>query len=380
MKKILSKIFVMAVFMAVYFAIKPVPQEELGFKEDDILRAVKEVIPGAVRIDDKNYVSGWSVVYGSDELEAGRFLLTSPYCDDITGYAGPLKAVLISGTDGKILGVKLLSHRETPSWISGLERIKFFDSWNGKSVTELADHTVDAVSGATYTSRAVDKIIRKRAEIFTGRSEYVTSGRKTEISVLRSPIDVVLYVILSISLLGIFIKKINKYRILIQLSSVIFFGIISGRFVSIYLLESISVNGIKLFTSWTTILLLAFSILIPFIFNRHYYCYYICPFGGAQTILGKLPVKKIVPGAGTIRFFRLLRLLVFVSLTVLILLNVKINLTLVEPFTVFMFFSASAITITGSAVIFIASVFIKNPWCIYLCPTGQFFDLLKDGV
>jgi NosR/NirI family transcriptional regulator, nitrous oxide reductase regulator len=380
MKKILSKIFVVAVFVAVYFAIRPVPQEELGFEEDDILRAVKEVIPGAVRIDDKNYVSGWSVVYGSDELEAGRFLLTSPYCDDIIGYAGPLKAVLISGTDEKILGVKLLSHRETPSWISGLERIKFFGSWNGKSIREAAQTKLDAVSGATYTSKAVDEIIRKRARIFSGEILHKKKGGLSDLRWFDNKVSSVLYFILLISIIALFIKKLNRFRIHIQIMSIIFFGIISGKFISIYLFESISIQGISVITSYTTAFLLTFSVLVPLFLNKHFYCYYICPFGGVQTLLGRLPVKKINFGSGTIRTLRAIRMLIFVSILVVVSSSLKLDMSLVEPFTIFIFSSAATVTVISSAIIFTASIFIKNPWCVYLCPTGQFFDLLKDGI
>jgi polyferredoxin len=125
--------------------------------------------------------------------------------------------------------------------------------------------------------------------------------------------------------------------------------------------------------------MLIFSIFIPLFFNKHYYCYYLCPFGGVQSLIGKIPVKKVKVNPSAVRFLRRLRLLIFISVMIAVTASFRIDLTLIEPFTVFIFSSASIITITGSAVIFIASVFMKNPWCVYLCPTGQLFDLLKDG-
>ncbi|HQO10416.1 MAG TPA: 4Fe-4S binding protein, partial [Clostridiales bacterium] len=183
-----------------------------------------------------------------------------------------------------------------------------------------------------------------------------------------------------ISIIALFVKKLNRYRIYFQLASIIFFGILSGKFLSIYLFENISLNGIAVMSSFITVFLIGLSILIPLIFNKHFYCYYICPFGGIQTLLGKIPVRKITPKASAVKFLRTMRLLIFVSVLVSIAAGLKLDLTQIEPFTVFIFSSASMTVIIGSLIIFIASIFIKNPWCIYFCPTGQFFDLLKDGV
>jgi len=380
LKIYLLKLPLIAVFVLVSMLSKDEIKEDFDFDKYDLAGKFKRIIPEAVSVEKANYLNSWSKVYDKNGNEAGRYFLSSPFCDDIIGYGGSISLAVLADENEKITGVSIISHRETPAWISGLENIGFFNSWNGKTLAELQDTKVDAVSGATYTSNAVAKIISKRTAIFTGNADYVKSTPRTETSLLKSPYEVVLYLILFISLLGIYIKKINKFRIFIQIISIIFFGVISGKFISIYFLESLSLNGISILTSWTTVILLFLSVLVPLFFNKHYYCYYICPFGGVQTILAKIPVKKIVPGAGIIIFLRRLRLLIFISLLIAVSTSVNINMTIIEPFSVFIFSSASIITITGSIIIFIASVFIKNPWCVYFCPTGQFFDLLKDGV
>ena len=377
---LLSKATSLLIFFTVIYFIHEEPQEYFDFDSYDLSSEFRHIIPEVYSVEEANYPSKWSEIYGSDGETVAKYILTSPYCDDIKGYGGNLKLAIIADTEGKITGLSILSHRETPSWINGLNNINFFDSWNGKNIEDVEKHKVDAVSGATYTSDAVRRIIDKRAGIFTGNNEYVISSAKTEFKWFGQKHSVVLYFILLVSIIALFIKKINKFRIYIQILSIIFFGIVSGKFISIYFLETLSVNGIGILTSWTTVFLLVLSVLVPLILNKHFYCYYICPFGGVQTLLAKIPVKKIKPNVKLIKFMRTLRLLIFLSLLVIISASLQINLTLVEPFSIFIFSSAASITVTGSAVIFIASIFIKNPWCVYLCPTGQFFDLLKDGV
>ncbi len=376
----LLKLPVIAVFVLVFILSKGEIKEDFDFGRYDLAEKFKRIIPEAASVEEKNYLNSWSKIYDGKGNVAGKFILTSPFSDDIIGYGGNLSLAVLADENEKITGILVVNHRETPAWISGLENIGYFNSWKGKTLEELEEMEIDAVSGATYTSEAVGKIISKRVGIFTGKTAYAKSTPKTEISLLKSPYEAVLYFILFISLLGIFIKKINKFRIFIQLLSIIFFGVISGKFISIYFLESLSLNGISFLTSLTTIVLLILSVLVPLFFNRHYYCYYICPFGGVQTILAKIQVKKVIPSAKIIIFFRRLRLLIFISLLIAVSASIRIDLTIIEPFSIFIFSTASIITVTGSIIIFIASVFIKNPWCVYLCPTGQFFDLLKDGI
>lgn len=380
MKKFILKIPVIIILLAVFFLVKEEPKENFDYGSNKyIIQLIKSKIPDADSLEQNNYLGSWSEVYGMNGSVIAKYILTTPFCDEINGYGGKIPLIVVSDIKDRIIGLELLENRETPAWISGLKNIKFFDSWNEKKIEEIKDLQVDAVSGATYTSRAVREILKKRAEIFTGNIEYIKSDKKLDLKLVENNTSVVLYIILFVSIIALFVKKLNKYRIVFQMLSIIFFGIISGEFISIYLLESLSVNGFALFTSFTTVALLILSVVIPLIFNKHFYCYYICPFGGVQTVLGKLPVKKIKLNAGIIKLLRVLRLLIFVSIVIVIITSTKINLAEIEPFSIFIFSSATSITIIGSLVIFTVSIFVKNPWCLYFCPTGQLFDLLKDG-
>lgn len=380
MKKYLWKIPVILAFAAVFFLAKQEPKEKFDFRSADLLKQIQKTMPAAASIEEANYISKWPLIFDSTGVQTGKYLLTSPYCDDIKGYGGNIPLAIVADNNEQIIGLGILPNRETPAWIDGLENIKFFDSWNGMTITEAADLQVDAVTGATFTTVAVRDILKKRAGIFSGVMKYEKAEQKMSVKWIEDKLSPVLYFILFASLTAIFIKKLNKFRIYFQISSIIFFGIISGKFISIYFLENLSVNGLPFLTSFVTVFLLGFSVLIPLIFNKHFYCYYICPFGGVQTLLGKIPVRKVHVKAETIKMLRAVRLMIFITLLISIITAFKIDLTLVEPFTIFIFSSASAITIAAGSVIFLASVFIKSPWCLYFCPTGQFFDLLKDGI
>ncbi|NOR46402.1 MAG: 4Fe-4S binding protein [Candidatus Delongbacteria bacterium] len=382
MKRYLLKIPVIIAFIAVFLLAREEISENFDIGSHKyLIELVKEKIPAADSLEQANYKTKWSKIYDNSGKQVGNFLLSSPFCDEIKGYAGNVPVIIIADMEEAILGLGLMKNRETPSWISGLNNVKFFDSWNGKKIEEIKDHKVDTITGATYTTRAVMKIIEKRISIFTGLTEYVSGAKKsTKISFLDHKVSIVLYIILLLSIIAIFVKKLNKYKYILQILSIIFFGIITGHSISMYFLESFSIYGISIFTTYISLSMLALAIVIPLIFNRHLHCHYICPFGNIQTLLGKLPIKKIKLSGKIIKTLRRIRLLIFVSLIIVISTTLKINLSEIEPFTIFLFSSATLTTIIASAVIFVTSLFIKNPWCLYLCPTGQFFDLLKDGV
>lgn len=75
----------------------------------------------------------------------------------VRGYASatPLKIYL---TNGKITNVEALPNQETPSVFDRAE--KLLQKFVGKSVDEAQKMQVDAVSGATYSSKALIKTMR----------------------------------------------------------------------------------------------------------------------------------------------------------------------------------------------------------------------------
>jgi len=205
----LLKLPVIAVFVLVFILSKGEIKEDFDFGRYDLAEKFKRIIPEAASVEEKNYLNSWSKIYDGKGNVAGKFILTSPFSDDIIGYGGNLSLAVLADENEKITGILVVNHRETPAWISGLENIGYFNSWKGKTLEELEEMEIDAVSGATYTSEAVGKIISKRVGIFTGKTAYAKSTPKTEISLLKSPYEAV-YIFYSIYIITGNIHKENK--------------------------------------------------------------------------------------------------------------------------------------------------------------------------
>lgn len=76
----------------------------------------------------------------------------------VAGYIGatPLK-IYIKGN--KVVKVVALKNQETPKYFAKVKK-KLLDSWNGKKVKAASKMKVDAVTGATFSSKAVIKNVQ----------------------------------------------------------------------------------------------------------------------------------------------------------------------------------------------------------------------------
>lgn len=93
--------------------------------------------------------------------------------DDVTGYAiktitsgfdGNIVMVTGFSSDGEVVGMRLLEHTETPGLGAKAEEPEYTDLYVGKSASE--EITVDVISGATITSKAVENGANDAREVF----------------------------------------------------------------------------------------------------------------------------------------------------------------------------------------------------------------------
>ena len=85
-------------------------------------------------------------------------LQSKPYTDKVIGFAGPTPLEIILDASGKISEVKLLPNKDTPKYV--------LKAWNGLTPQEALAKKVDAVSGATFTSRGIINTVHKRLEVY----------------------------------------------------------------------------------------------------------------------------------------------------------------------------------------------------------------------
>jgi len=92
----------------------------------------------------------------------GTVLLSSPYSDEINGFNGPTPLQIALDSKGKIIEVRILDNDETPNFLKRVVNAGFLDSWNGLTVEEALNKEVDAVSGATFSSKGIQRSLKAR--------------------------------------------------------------------------------------------------------------------------------------------------------------------------------------------------------------------------
>lgn len=148
---------------------KSLTAEELVARErEDREATLFEVLPPESRLND---VVSDTVSAGKDNtiFHLGKnheHVTAVAFATSTNGYGGPIQLMLGVSRDGKLLGVRVISHSETPGLGDKIEAKKsdWIRSFDGKSLTDPGPEgwavekdggVFDAFSGATITPRAV---------------------------------------------------------------------------------------------------------------------------------------------------------------------------------------------------------------------------------
>ena len=127
--------------------------------------AMKEILPTADKFD----ISDIDIV-GNEKISEVNVGLTGTeitgYAIKVSpkGYAGPIEIMVGISTEGKLTGIKILSHTETPGLGANAPKPKFSGQFKDKpienklEVVKIApskENQIQAITGSTITSKAV---------------------------------------------------------------------------------------------------------------------------------------------------------------------------------------------------------------------------------
>lgn len=322
----------------------------------------------ALSTDDSLFFTATDRVTGQT---VGSVISSVPITSHSRGYGGVTPVMILLDTNQIIGRVAPLANSETPKFINRLQRDGFFDQWVGRHIfDDMTD--VDIVSGATMSSRsllrnvdgALKRVVSTHQTAETGGfSDYLGSFA-------------VLAVVVASLIFVLFPAQMKRFRLLLLLTSIGVLGIWQGAFVSIELLYQWIINGTSFWDRFGLVAVVVLSISMPLLLNKAFYCQWVCPFGAAQELAGKLYKGKIAIAPRVITLFHWVRRVALAAIIVILFTNHDFNASDVEPFTIFMIKSASVSVIIIAVSSLLASVFVFKPWCRLLCPTGELLNLL----
>ena len=319
----------------------------------------------------------------------GKVVNTSPYSDEIYGYNSTIPLNIYLDSDDKIIEVEICENRESRGYLNKVVSSGFLESWNGMSVDDAAKHHVDAMSGATFSSTAIVKSLQiKMAQLSKQKAKSFSWDWKLFIRQLSVLLVTVLALIC-------FFKRrkdsatlrlcdFKTLRLLTLLLSIVILGFWTNSLLSLALFCNWLTNGISWTIQLPMLIVALLAILLPLFTRKSFYCQYLCPFGAAQEFAGNISRWTTVNSqqsskikSNVFKIFSILRKVILLSLLIIFALGVGLDLSVVEPFPVFNYQSIGFGVAIFAAVIIIASIFIKRPWCNYLCPTGTLLESFR---
>ena len=157
------------VLAVTYEVTKPKIEEQLKTEEQNALRSI---IPSADSFSEK-------ALDGIEYFEALKGKTVVGYCVRVagSGYNGYIRMIAGVDLNGTIQGVAVLEHSETPGLGAKINEIRpgesepwFLKQFKGKSAGTLAiKKDIDAITGATISSKAVTDAIRKTVDDLFGK-------------------------------------------------------------------------------------------------------------------------------------------------------------------------------------------------------------------
>lgn len=322
-----------------------------------------------------------SVAQGSDTLEVqpdGTFVVnTRVLAKDVQGYGGPVPLKIHIDKDGRLTAIEAEPNAESPSFFDRAKEL--FSRWQGKTIDEAMAEDVDAVSGATFSSKAIIRNVQRGLTYAKqhgladgGKGAQKESAERTVATGWTLGSIVALIAVLLGAVVPLFTN--NRRLHLVQLVvNVVVLGLWTGTFVSYTLFLRLFAGGVSLSAIGTLaapLLMLIVALLYPLAGKSGHYCAHVCPFGSAQELAGKLSRRKLRITPRVLRVLTALRNLLWGVLMALLLTGTCSAWVDYELFTAFIYSSASVWVIVLAVLFLVLSVWVPRPYCRFVCPTG----------
>jgi hypothetical protein len=344
--------------------------------EKNLQPAISSAIPGT---DHVTQIEG--DLFGAWEDPAGEVLLGYVALGEASGYGGPMKVAAGFSPEGEVIGAVIASHKETPSWMDKVLGAGFIKELLGKQYSDdfVLGKDVDGVTGATYTSRAIANAM------LTGGH---TVANYVGLPIIEKPQPKIIFGVPEILLLLLFAvgyfghKSKFKYKKQARWISLIV-GMVGLGFIYNSPLTLSYINKLLMgfWPEWQTNIYWYILILgILFVFtvdNKNPYCEWFCPFGAAQECLGLIGgAKTRSPGKYRVFLKWLQRGLAWGAILIALLYR-NPGITSFEIFGTLFELIGSQFQFILLGIILIASLFIRRPWCTYLCPLHPVDDFIR---
>ncbi len=275
--------------------------------------------------------------------------------------------------DGTITGMAVIQHRETPSWFRKVNENGFIQSFFDKSYQDAFQlgEDVDGITSATYTSRAIAASALEGSRSIAANQLGFDVPPTPKPKVTFGTPEIALIALFGVGYFGH--QRNFKYKKQLRWAGLLVGMVVLGFMYNKPLtLSMVNQALLGFWPQWQTniywYLMLGGIIFVFTVDNKNPYCQWFCPFGAAQECMGAIGgAKNYSPGRYRNTFTWLRRGVVWFAILVALLFRSP-GLTSYEIFGTLFALVGSNPQFILLGIVLIASLFIKRPWCAYLCP------------
>ncbi|MBI4879752.1 MAG: 4Fe-4S binding protein [Planctomycetes bacterium] len=296
---------------------------------------------------------------------------------DIEGYGGPINLLVEAGREGAIQSVTLFESNETPAYIHGVGGwLARFSDWPLSRPIALGESGIDAMTGATVSSRAMSEILEEARQAIAA-AEFdlpATGGERPGIAArfdLRS-----LYVLAALLLaVPLFLRGGARLRDVFLLANLGLAGFLFNLQFSLTHVARVLGGSLPALSAFDWFLLVAGVLALAVGFGP-LYCGYLCPFGAVQELLGRLGLARAT-GSATEARARVVKHLVLAAALVLAACVRSEEVLAFDPLAAAFSFDYGTEMALLLGLIALFSLLHLRFFCRYLCPAGAFLALFN---
>lgn len=335
----------------------------------------------AVAIQHSGRVGGYNLI--NSDLESDTVVLSGTHEEfvvdtraiaaDIKGYGGNTP-LTITVTNGRVSRIDARKNAETSEFFRQVED-GLLHRYIGMTPEEVLQSQIDAVTGATLSSRAAMETMKRGMEYAV--NQHVISENRTDRSRLYSPQFILSFCVVLMGAVMPLVVDGRRYRTIQLALNVLVLGFWSGTFLSYSLIVNYLANGVDLLYSIIPLILLITAFVYPFFGRKIHYCMWQCPLGSLQELAGNCVKYKWKLSSRTLRCLERFRDGLWALLMLLMWCGVCFEWMNYEPFSAFIFTRASWIVISIALLSVMLSFVIRRPYCRFVCPTGNLFRITQ---
>jgi hypothetical protein len=300
------------------------------------------------------------------------------------GYGGPITVAVAVDDEGVVRGTTIVAHRETPSFFGRVARSGLRERLAGKVYVEPfeLDVDVDGVTGATATSRALAEAVRSGSRRVATERLGRTLPEPVPPPVRFGAPEIAVLALYAVGFVGQ--RRRLRFRTALRWVTLLTGLFVLGFWLNVPLtISKVSSFLLGFWPQWQTnlywYLLMGGILFIATVDNKNGYCAWFCPFGAAQECMAVIGGARLsVPRKHRRRLVWIHRGLAWLALMLAFLLR-NPGVSSYEVFGALFAFTGSTVLFALLGIVLVVSLFVKRPWCRFLCPLDPVYDVVRLG-